>query len=1120
MSDSGRCHKHCECECCRGTAAATPAPIYNRPGLDELSYRVGEHGAFLQSMKARLSSSDFPALKGLGARDAGDPSIAILDGWATVADILTFYQERLANEGYLRTATERRSILELARLIGYTPRPGVSSTVYVAYEIDPNATEPVEIPLGSKVQSVPGPGELPQTFETDEKFLARKEWNAIRPRLERPQTIERILYGPDEDPGARLYLKGTSTGLKPNDALLIQLMDLEPGVVRVTEVAPDSALDRTLVRFETWNRGTVRAPGQLRLRRTAEQFARIRIGQQAPGSVARRVLTELAAFIGWLAAEASRESPDPEVTTFLNEPVPVDLTFDAIDDLRRAALQQPESLLARTLKASVKIIDSLAGEIAEYTGLSGGGVVGAHTDELAARMAAIKPGSAPASPDDVRLALLMRSVLQRLNTARSVPPRNAASLEQKPETLFDRNSDVGVRAAKTLAPMVANELDKAIANLKVSGEIPIRVYALRQRSLLFASSAPPKVTGVSESGVVSSEEWSDTDIGSTEDTFAIHLELPNERIKEGEWVVLDYTASMLAPLGRIQLPKLQQESLFLARAGKVQPRVSRAAYGVAGQTTRIPLRDASGIQGVQWFTLSAATNGTAKAFPFIRNMMVYVQSEELPLALEPMTKEICGGDDWVEVDGLFSGLEPGRWLVVAGDRSDVPETEGVKGSELVMLEAVRHDVERSARQGNDQPPAFEPGEKLHTYLKLAAPLSYCYKRAGVTINANVVKASHGDARTEILGSGNAAQPLQKFQLRQPPLTYVPANEPDGIASTLRIYVDNVEWKESPALVAMGPTARMFMTRTNDDATTTVVFGDGRFGARIPTGLENVKAVYRSGIGKGGNVRAGQISQLLSRPLGVKGVNNPMEASGGADRETRDQARRNAPLAVMSLDRLVGIRDYADFTRTFAGIGKAVSSKIASGGSERIYVTIAGAEDVAVPESSDLYRNLLAALRTYGDPALGITVQSRDLLVLVLVARVWILSDYLWEDVSARTRAALLDRYSFERRDLGQSVVLSDVVATVQNVRGVQYVDIDALGAVSQLTPDGELRSPQELAAAAAKVVEQATTAGRPAPFVKVEGIRRVGDVVKPAQLACLIPSLQEMLVLNRIEDEL
>ena len=176
------------CGCCDGTKTMTPAVTSNRSGLKKLRYRVGTHGEFLESMKARLSNmtvdaagadgqtvETFRPLTGLTTRESSDPSIALLDGWATVGDVLTFYQERIANEGYLRTATERRSVLELARLAGYALRPGVASTVYVAYTLDDNQVDPVEIPAGARSQSIPAPGEQPQSFETVENVLARRE---------------------------------------------------------------------------------------------------------------------------------------------------------------------------------------------------------------------------------------------------------------------------------------------------------------------------------------------------------------------------------------------------------------------------------------------------------------------------------------------------------------------------------------------------------------------------------------------------------------------------------------------------------------------------------------------------------------------------------------------------------------------------------------------------------------------------------------------------------------------------------------------------------------------------------------------------------------------------------
>jgi hypothetical protein len=63
--------------------------------------------------------------------------------------------------------------------------------------------------------------------------------------------------------------------------------------------------------------------------------------------------------------------------------------------------------------------------------------------------------------------------------------------------------------------------------------------------------------------------------------------------------------------------------------------------------------------------------------------------------------------------------------------------------------------------------------------------------------------------------------------------------------------------------------------------------------------------------------------------------------------------------------------------------------------------------------------------------------------------VHLLADCLWEAVEPKVRSALLDAFSFERRELGQDVFYSEVVSVIQAVPGVAYVDLDTLDAASQ-----------------------------------------------------------------------
>ena len=210
----------CACGCCSGISVQTPQGETNRPGLSSIAYRTGRWATFKESMLARLSSADYPALAALKTRDDDDFSIAFLDATAVVLDILTFYQERLANESYLRTATQLYSLTQLSQLIGYQPSPGVSASTYLAFTItaatglptDPTTTA-VTIPAGTQVQSVPAQGQTPQSFQTSANILAKADWNALPVQTGYPWEPHRR--------DTSVYLAGTSTQLQPGDAFLI-----------------------------------------------------------------------------------------------------------------------------------------------------------------------------------------------------------------------------------------------------------------------------------------------------------------------------------------------------------------------------------------------------------------------------------------------------------------------------------------------------------------------------------------------------------------------------------------------------------------------------------------------------------------------------------------------------------------------------------------------------------------------------------------------------------------------------------------------------------------------------------------------------------------------------------
>ncbi len=1049
------------CGCCEGTEILTPLPTSNRPGLSALKYRIGTQSSFLETMKARLTSADHPALKNLTTREESDASLALLDASSTMLDVLTFYQERITNEGYLRTATERRSILELARLVGYKLKPGVAASVYLAYLLDDSFKEETIIPIGSAAQSVPGPGEAPQTFETSEKLKARAGWSKIKPKMSRPQTKATIL---DEDAKQgrmrQVYLKGISTNLKPNDPMLIDFGDGKPQFFRVQETTTDPIADRTQVVFQpeaSFNRQAL----ELKLNQVQAELGQLgKAGEKA-----------LASFV---------KLKDNLVTSETT----ADLLASIETDFLPKLIGMTPPTTGAPAKALAGVLEKSRIEISQVVSLLKAEVITAGVDTL--------------QFDESK-------VIEGLSKKASLQPATQQRLDLALNRNFVSGAESNLQLPGVFDTKLRNNLPIATANAKLTEPSRIKVYALRARASLFGHNHPGKLRYTKDP-----DHQNVTSVAYDPLTFREAWQITGVEEKSGlQRLVLDTVYDPIVPESWIVVEKNGNENVFPVATTQVQ---SMTAFAVSHKVSQLTLR-------LPWLSAKQLEE-EAKSGKLLSLINVYAQSELLPLADEPISTEVCTGE--LELDALYDGLEAGRWVIVSGERV-IDGTSGVFASELAMISAVRHDVQiipRNEIPNSDVPttPSSKdierlPGDRNHTFITLAFPLAYCFKRDTVTIYANVVKATHGATKREALGSGDASKALQSFMLKAPPLTFMAAPTASGADSSLKVLVNDVEWHEADALVALQPSDRQFITQTDDNDKTAIIFGNGKQGARLPTGRENLTASYRSGIGKAGNVKAEQISLLQTRPLGVKEVINPLPATGGANREGRDQARKNAPLGVTALDRLVAVQDYADFAHTFAGIGKAYAAKISDRHRELIHVTIAGADDIPIDNHSDLFRNLARALHDLGDPYQPLKLEVRELMLLILQAGVRIQRDYQWEKVEPQIRAALLDALSFERRELGQDAMLGEIISVMQGVRGVEYVDVDVFGGV----PEKEgltLTTPTRIAEIIKALAEKAKTE-KPNPHVSVN--LPVNGNPKPAQIAYFTPDVKGTLILNLMD---
>jgi predicted phage baseplate assembly protein len=295
---------------------------------------------------------------------------------------------------------------------------------------------------------------------------------------------------------------------------------------------------------------------------------------------------------------------------------------------------------------------------------------------------------------------------------------------------------------------------------------------------------------------------------------------------------------------------------------------------------------------------------------------------------------------------------------------------------------------------------------------------------------------------EVVGDGDTAAEFQEFALRKKPLTFVPSADPGGVRSSLALAVNGARWNEVSSLYAQGPTAQVYTTRIDDEGITTVEFGDGKNGARVPSGRTNIKATYRQGSGLAGRVAADALRTLLDRPTGLKAVTNPDRTEGGADPESMDQARQNAPTTVRTFERAVSLQDFEDLVTTSGEVAKAKATWVWNGEARVIHLTVAGQQGDVF--SDEALGRIHASLDRQRDPNHRLLLANFSRVAILVGARLRLDDAHVAEEVEASARSTLLDALSFEALNFGQPVHLSDIYRVLQEVTGVVAVDIERL----------------------------------------------------------------------------
>lgn len=311
-----------------------------------------------------------------------------------------------------------------------------------------------------------------------------------------------------------------------------------------------------------------------------------------------------------------------------------------------------------------------------------------------------------------------------------------------------------------------------------------------------------------------------------------------------------------------------------------------------------------------------------------------------------------------------------------------------------------------------------------------------------------------DINGELIGSSNG-KANQSFTLKE---VQVPPR-------SVRVFVDTgtiwEEWLQVEHVQDFSPTSKVFEVTVDASEAVIVTFGDGISGL-IPVKESGIKAQYLAGGGLAGNVSAGTLTTWHYVPgndadvikSSIK-VYNPSAATGGTDPESNDSIRYNAPRALRALNRAVTLDDYSNLALSVDGIAKA-NSVSGNRSSVTIYIAPVSSDnsgddrpgltelDAATPQMEQYYTLVKAYLADKIQIGTTITVLPPTYKYINTVVSYSALPQYNAAAVSEAIKKQIVDEFSYNNVDFADVITPEEVEFKLRQVDGVANVRVTEL----------------------------------------------------------------------------
>jgi len=302
-------------------------------------------------------------------------------------------------------------------------------------------------------------------------------------------------------------------------------------------------------------------------------------------------------------------------------------------------------------------------------------------------------------------------------------------------------------------------------------------------------------------------------------------------------------------------------------------------------------------------------------------------------------------------------------------------------------------------------------------------------------NATVSATQGYTVANEEVTTSSTGTPYQTYALSNP-----------SVISISSVTINGVAYQQVGYLIDYSGDAAVYSVTTDANNVTYIQFGDNVAGRIPPTGSP-IYVTYRVGGGVIGNVATSTIKYItywpgLSQiPVGITVINDSTAATGGADAESTDSIRVNAPLSIRSVNRAVSLADYANLAVQVNGVSKAIANANVYS-AVTLYVCPSGDPGVASDNytPSSVFNNVTSTVNLYlvdKAPAnTTVVYQPPTYIGAYLMVSITVNPQYTQSSVVSNVTTAINNLFYIDNVTFNDTVSVSNVYNAIASVEGI------------------------------------------------------------------------------------